>query len=91
MVLTAKLTPNFRQRRGGELLDDVHGHLARKSNRTSVAANLQVLLAKIEMLAHAFLDEINGDPLFLRGDDVAQHLLRGSERNRGAGERRVGH
>ena len=56
VVLAAELTADLRQRCRGELLDDVHGHLTRESNRTRIAANLQVLLAQIEMFAHALLN-----------------------------------
>ena len=56
VMLAAELPANFGQRSGGELLDDVHGHLARESDGAGVAADLEVLFAKIEMLADAFLD-----------------------------------
>src|ERR1700730_17375349 len=45
VMLTAELPADFRQRCGGELLDDVHRHLARKGDGTSVTADFQVLLA----------------------------------------------
>jgi len=73
---SAELSANLRQRSSGELLDDVHRHLARKSNRSSVTANFQILLPQIKMLAYPFLDQIDRDTLFLRSDDVSQHLLR---------------
>src|SRR5712664_2298237 len=43
------------------------------------------------MFTDALLDEVNGDALFLGCNDVAQHLLGGSQRNRGAGEGSVSH
>src|SRR6267154_5997483 len=49
VMLAAKLSPDLRQRRGGELLDDVHSHLPGKGNSACIAAHLQVLLTKIEM------------------------------------------
>src|SRR2546430_8461927 len=66
VVLAAELTANLRKRGGGELLDDVHRHLARESNRARVAANFQVLFAQVEVLAHAFLDQVDGDALLDR-------------------------
>src|SRR5882762_1778998 len=91
VVLAAKLTSDLRQRRGSELLDDIHSHLPRKGNSACVAAHLQVLLTKIEMFADAFLDQINCDALLLRSNNIAQHLLRGSQRYGGAGQRGIGH
>src|SRR6267154_901731 len=70
VVLAAKLPPNLRQRRGGELLDDVHSHLPRKGNSACVAAYLQILLPKIEMFA---------DALLVRSNNIAQHLLCGGQ------------
>src|SRR5436309_2063179 len=40
VMLAAKLAANFRQRRGRELLDDVHGDLARKGDGASITADL---------------------------------------------------
>jgi hypothetical protein len=37
------------------------------------------LFAEIEMLADALLDQIDGDALLLRSDDVAQNLLSGGQ------------
>src|SRR5207247_10751364 len=53
VMLAAELTANLRQRGRGELLHDVHGHLPRKSDRARIAAYLEVLLAQIEVFAHA--------------------------------------
>ena len=85
------MAADLRKRSSGELLDDVHRHLAREGNCTRVATNFQVLLAQIEVLADALLDQVDGDALFLGSDDVPQHLLRGPQRNRCARQRRVGH
>ncbi len=74
VVLATELAADLGERRGGELLDDVHGYLAWKSNRACVATDLEVLLPQIKMLAHTLLDQVDGDAFFLRGDDVAQHL-----------------
>ncbi len=76
MVLAAELPADLRKRGSGKLLDDIHRHLPRKSNRTCIAANFQILLPKIEVFADAFLDQIDGDALFLRSDNVPQYLLR---------------
>src|ERR1700730_6590027 len=43
------------------------------------------------MLAHPLLNQVNGDALFLRRNDVAQNLLRGGKRNGHASQRSVGH
>src|ERR1700682_1828525 len=40
VVLATELPADFRQRGGGELLDDVHGHLAWKSNGARVTTYL---------------------------------------------------
>src|SRR5712691_1152850 len=91
VVLAAELAPDLRQRGGGELLHDIHRYLAWKSDGPRVAANLQVLLAQIEVLAHAFLDQVDGDALFLRSDDVPEHLLRRRQRTGSAGQRSIRH
>src|SRR5437879_5401834 len=90
-MLAAELPADLGERRGCELLDDVHSNLAREGDGPGVAAHLQVLLAEVKMLADALLDQVDGDAFFLRRDDVAKYLLRGGERNNGAGERSVGH
>ncbi len=51
----------------------------------------KILVAQAELLADSFLNQVDGDALFLRGDDVAQHLLRGDQVQARAGERGVGH
>src|SRR5207302_1161497 len=79
MVLAAELPADLGKRGGGELLDDIHRHLARKGDRAGVAADLKVLFPQIEVLADAFLDQVDGDPLFLGGNDVAQYLLGGRQ------------
>src|SRR5438309_748027 len=53
VMLAAELTANLRQRGRGELPHDVHGHLPRKSDRARIASYLEVLLAQIEVFAHA--------------------------------------
>src|SRR2546425_9178924 len=63
VMLAAELPADLRQRSGGELFHDIHRHLPWKRDRPRIAAHLQVLLAQIEMLAHALLDEINRDAL----------------------------
>src|ERR1700677_1660505 len=91
VMLPAELPANFRQRRGGQLLHDVHRHLARERDGARVTANFQILFAKIEMLTDALLDQVDGHALFLRRDDVAQNLLRGGQGDGCAGQRSVGH
>src|SRR5882724_937279 len=65
VVFTTELAADFGERSGGELLDDVHGHLPRESDGASVAADFEILLAQIEVLADALLDEVDGDAFFL--------------------------
>src|SRR6266852_7719 len=89
MVLAAELPADLRQRRRGELFDQVHGDLAGKGDGFRIAAHLQVLLAQAELLAHALLNELDGDLLLLRGDDVLEHLLGGGQVDVGAGQRSV--
>src|ERR1700730_15412442 len=69
VVLAAELAADFRQRRGSELLDDVHGYLPGEGDCSRVAADLEILLAEIEVLAYALLDQIDRDALFLRRDN----------------------
>jgi len=57
------------------------GYLTRESNSARVAPNLQILLTQIEMLADAFLDEVDGHAFFLRSDDVTEDLLRRRQGN----------
>src|SRR6202790_5154602 len=90
-MLAAELATDFGKRGGGQLLDDVHGHLARESDGASVAANFQILFTQIEMLADPFLNQVNRDALFLRRDDVAQDLLRGGKRDGHARQGGVSH
>src|SRR6266481_4708812 len=87
MVLAAELPADLRKRSSGELLDDIHGHLARKGDRTRVTADLEILLPQVEVLADALLDQVDGDALFLRSNDVPQHLLRCRQRTRRARQR----
>src|ERR1700739_532644 len=91
VVLAAELPSNFRKRGGGQLLDDIHGYLAREGDGAGVAADLYVLFAQVEVFADALLNEIDGDALFLGGDDVPENLLRGSQGDGRAGERGIGH
>ena len=90
VVFAAELASDFRERRGGELLDDVHGDLARIGDGFCVGADFQILLAKTELFADAFLDELDGDLFFLGGNDVAKDLLRIAEIERDSRERCVG-
>ena len=91
MVFAPELLADFRQRGRGELLHEEHGDLARVGNHFRVAANFQVLRAQAKDFADGFLDLLDGNFLFLRLDDVAEHLLRRGEIQFGAGERGVGH
>ena len=50
-----------------------------KGDGLGVGAHLQVLIAQAELFADTLLDQLDGDLLFLRGDDVAQNLLRGGQ------------
>ena len=79
VVLSAELPANFRKRSSRQLFHDVHRHLARKRNRASIAPDLQILLAQIEMLADALLNQVNRDTLLLRSNDVAENLLGGRQ------------
>src|SRR4029077_2824375 len=63
----------------------------RERDRARIAADLEILLAQIEVFADALLDQVDRDALFLRRDDVAQDLLSRRERNGGARQRGVGH
>jgi len=54
----------------GQLLHDVHGHLARESDGAGVAPHLQSCSAG-EVFADALLDQVDCDALLLRSDDVA--------------------
>ena len=90
-MLAAELAADFGQRGGGELLHDIHRHLARKSDSARIAANFQILLAQIEVFAHALLDQVDRDALFLRRNNVSKHLLRCRKRNDGARKRSVCH
>ena len=45
VVLAAELAANFGKRCGSELLNDVHGHLPRKGDRSRIAANFQISCA----------------------------------------------
>jgi hypothetical protein len=79
VMLAAELAADLRQRRGGELLHDVHRDLSRESDGARVAADFQILLAQVEVLADALLNQVDRNALFLRRDDVAQDLLSGRE------------
>jgi hypothetical protein len=61
------LPPNCRPISGSDAVvscfDDVHGYLPRESDGAGVAANLQILFAQVEVLADAFLNQIDGDAL----------------------------
>src|SRR5713226_741430 len=70
VVLAAELSANLRQRGRGKLLDQVHGNLAGEGDGFGIAPHLQILLAQPELLADTLLDELDGDLLFLRGDEV---------------------
>ena len=62
---------------GGELLfHQVHRNLPRKGDCLCVRADFQIRLAQSKLLADFFLDQVNGDALFLGGNDITQHLLR---------------
>src|SRR6267143_5088414 len=89
VMLAPELPADLGERRGGELLDDIHGYLAREGDGAGVAANFQVLFAQVEMLADALLDQVDGDAFFLRSYDIAQDLLRSSERDDGSCQRSV--
>ena len=71
-MLAAELAADFRERSGGELLHQVHRDLPGKRDRFGIRADFQVRLAQAKLLADFFLDQVDGDALFLRGDDVAQ-------------------
>src|SRR5712692_3078129 len=79
VVFAAELAADLRKRSGGKLFDNIHCYLPRICDRARVAADLQVLLPQIEVLTHSFLDQVDGDALFLGSNDVAQHLLRGPQ------------
>src|ERR1700681_902870 len=79
VMFAAELASNFRERSGGELLHQIHGNLAGKGDGLRVRAHLQVRLAEAELLADLFLDQVNRDALFLRGNYVPQNLLCGNE------------
>src|SRR5882762_4095561 len=79
VMLAAELPADFRQRRLGKLLDQVHRNLARERDCFRIGTYFEVLLAQAELLANFFLNQVDGNPLFLRGDDVAQDLLRGGQ------------
>src|SRR5882724_193896 len=91
VMLTPELPADLRERRGGDLLDNLHSYLARESDGAGVAANFQVLFAQVEMLADALLDQVDGDAFFLRRYDIAQDLLRSGERDDGSCQRSVSH
>src|SRR3989454_3332572 len=91
VVLPAKLPANFRQRRSGELLREVHGDLAGKGDGFGVAPHLEVMLSQAKLFADAFLDQLDGHLFFLRGDNVLQYLLRGRQVDPRASQRGVGH
>src|SRR5258708_39195 len=91
VMLAAELPADLGERRGGELLDDIHGYLAREGDGAGVAAHFQVLFAQVEMLADALLDQAYANPFFLRRYDIAQDLLRSGERDDGSCQRSVGH
>ncbi len=61
VMLAPELPADLGERRGSELLDDIHGYLARESDGAGVAAHFQVLFAQVEMLADALLDQVDGD------------------------------
>src|SRR5882762_10767554 len=65
VMLAAELPTDFRQRRLGELLDQVHRNLARESDCFCIGAYFQVLFAQAELLADFFLDQIDGYAFFL--------------------------
>src|SRR5712691_4783674 len=75
VMLAAKLPSDFRKRRLGKLLDQVHRNLSRERDGFRIGTNFKVLLAQTELLANLFLDQVDGNPLFLGGNDVAQYLL----------------
>src|SRR5712692_8055379 len=91
VVLPAELPADFRQRRGGELLREVHGDLAGEGDGLGVAPHLEVMLSQAKLFADAFLDQLDGHLFFLRGDNVSQYLLRGRQVDPRPGQRGVGH
>src|ERR1035437_1132813 len=70
VMLASELASNFRERSGGELLHQIHGDLPGKYDGLRIRAHLQVLLAQAKLFADLFLDQVDGNALFLRGNDV---------------------
>src|SRR5260370_7966075 len=65
VVLAAELAADLRKRSGGELLDDIHRHPARKGDSPRVTADLDVVLPQIELPPDSFLDPVPRYTLFL--------------------------
>ena len=89
VVFAAELLSDLRQRSRSQLLDQVHGDLAREGDGFGIRAHLEVLVSEAKLFADALLDQLNGDLLLLSGDDVAQGLLCRAEIYRRAGQRSV--
>ena len=77
VVLAAELFADLRKRSGGELLHQEHGNLTRESDHFRVAADFKILRAHAEVFAHALLNLLDGDFLFLGLDDRFKDLLGG--------------
>jgi len=84
-ALPAELSADLGKRSGGELLDDVHGHLAGISDRPALLLRTFKVLphAKLKVLAHALLDQVDSDALFPGKQMMFRSTCwRGPQRNR---------
>jgi hypothetical protein len=89
VVLATKLAADFRKRRLGYILGQVHGNLPRINDGARIIFCLDLQQPESKLLGDGFLDGLDGDLAGLRVDEVLQHLLRIWKRDLGVGQRRV--
>ena len=75
MMLAAEGPSNFRKRRAGEFLNQVHGHLAWVNHLLRVAFFFELRLFDLKPFGDGFLDGIDGNPAVLHVHQVLEHLL----------------
>ena len=91
VVLAAELASNFRQRRFGEMLGQVHGNLPRIDDGTRIILGLDLDQAQAELLSYRLLNGLDRYLARLRVDEILQHLLRVGKRDFRSNQRGVRH
>ena len=76
VVLTAKASPNLRQRRVRQRLTEEHRNLPRQRNRSGAVPRFQVGDPQLVVIGDELLDHVDGHRLVVAFQDVAQNVLR---------------